>query len=291
MSFKIYVTLQLMPFGVAEGVATAAAIGSQIYNQQSTAKSNLRSRQFAEEWNFRQREWALQDWNMQNEYNSPVEQRKRMIAAGMNPALMYGQGGSSGLSAPVRTSPTESWRPQPHQVDGVGQLAAIYDIIRTQAQTNLVNAQTPKVQSENAKLTAWLKGLETYNSLPIDQSEVDSGQYKSTDVPRNYVAEDMWLKNKKAWTDYVTGFGEAARRDLYSSKNAEVVAEKLLLMAAQRATTEAQKNQILENIDLMKKSGKLKDAEIDANEVLNGAFRGPAARILFGILRKVGILK
>lgn len=34
-------------------------------------------------------------WNMQNEYNSPIAQRQRLIEAGLNPALMYGNGGGS----------------------------------------------------------------------------------------------------------------------------------------------------------------------------------------------------
>lgn len=34
-------------------------------------------------------------WNMQNAYNSPIEQRKRLEQAGLNPALMYGNGGGS----------------------------------------------------------------------------------------------------------------------------------------------------------------------------------------------------
>ena len=31
-------------------------------------------------------------WNMQNEYNTPTKQVERLKAAGLNPALMYGQG-------------------------------------------------------------------------------------------------------------------------------------------------------------------------------------------------------
>ena len=34
-------------------------------------------------------------WNMQNEYNSPIAQRKRLEEAGLNPSLMYGNGGGS----------------------------------------------------------------------------------------------------------------------------------------------------------------------------------------------------
>lgn len=53
-----------------------------------------------------QREWDLEMWNKQNEYNSPAKQMERFKAAGLNPNLMYSQG-SSGLanSAPTSSVP------------------------------------------------------------------------------------------------------------------------------------------------------------------------------------------
>lgn len=47
-------------------------------------------------------------WNMQNAYNSPVQQMQRLKAAGLNPMLVYGSGNvsgnaSSGISAPTYT--------------------------------------------------------------------------------------------------------------------------------------------------------------------------------------------
>ncbi len=50
-----------------------------------------------------QREWDLEMWNKQNEYNSPAKQMERFKAAGLNPNLMYSQG-SSGLASSAPTS-------------------------------------------------------------------------------------------------------------------------------------------------------------------------------------------
>lgn len=60
---------------------------------------------------------ALNDWNRQNEYNSPKAQVARMVEGGLNPNLMYGQGttgnaavisapalGEANYDAPVRES-------------------------------------------------------------------------------------------------------------------------------------------------------------------------------------------
>lgn len=42
----------------------------------------------------------IQNWNMQNEYNSPTNQVKRLRDAGLNPSLVYGNGGGSTGNAP-----------------------------------------------------------------------------------------------------------------------------------------------------------------------------------------------
>jgi hypothetical protein len=41
----------------------------------------------------------IQNWNMQNEYNTPAAQRKRLEEAGLNPAQMYGGGSTSAGNA------------------------------------------------------------------------------------------------------------------------------------------------------------------------------------------------
>ena len=38
------------------------------------------------------RQMAIDMFNMENQYNSPVEQVKRLAAAGVNPAVYFGQG-------------------------------------------------------------------------------------------------------------------------------------------------------------------------------------------------------
>lgn len=41
--------------------------------------------------NAKNRQWALQDWNMQNAYNDPKQQMQRFKEAGLNPNLVYSQ--------------------------------------------------------------------------------------------------------------------------------------------------------------------------------------------------------
>lgn len=53
-----------------------------------------------------QNQYNIDMWNMQNEYNSPMNQMKRFEEAGLNPNLIYGQGSAGNAShSPVQTVP------------------------------------------------------------------------------------------------------------------------------------------------------------------------------------------
>jgi hypothetical protein len=266
----------LDPLAIA---TTAATVGSQVYNTASTGRTNLKQRQFAEEQMFRQREWALQDWNMQNEYNAPVNVRKRMIDAGMNPALMYGSGGSGGISGPVRSTPSAEWRPQAPQID-TGGLSGIYTIMKTIAATNLLDAQTRNNNAQAFTREHYNEGLKRYADPASGLADYD-----------NYYTDKMAMELRQAGQNFLNSIDENQRRELYSAKNAQQVAERIALMQAQKATTEAQRDQIMQNIDNLKKSGQLKQFEIDGNEILNKQFSGPAAQVLFGLLKRFGIVR
>jgi len=63
----------------------------------------------------------LENWNRQNEYNSPSQQMARLEQAGLNPHLMYGKG-DVGNASPVPASklasgPTNRMSPQTSQLD------------------------------------------------------------------------------------------------------------------------------------------------------------------------------
>jgi hypothetical protein len=55
-------------------------------------------------------EWSLEQWNRENEYNLPSNQKSRLLAAGINPALAMQGDGNLGMasSAPTSQSPGSS---------------------------------------------------------------------------------------------------------------------------------------------------------------------------------------
>lgn len=85
---------------VALGVGSAlAGAVSSIFNTNSTNKQNLRIMREQNDWNERM-------WHMNNEYNSPLSQRQRMEAAGLNPNLFDMDSGVSASPAEAASSPT-----------------------------------------------------------------------------------------------------------------------------------------------------------------------------------------
>ena len=72
---------------------------------------NANESELARQYNTAEREaaqeWNLEQWNRENEYNSPVEQMKRMTAAGINPNLAASSI-SGGTASSVTTSGASS---------------------------------------------------------------------------------------------------------------------------------------------------------------------------------------
>lgn len=83
---------------------------------------------------------ALENWNRQNEYNSPKSQMQRYAEAGLNPNLIYGQqntGGTIDLQGASSVN-TESAQRMEH----IGFMSAYQNAQMMKAQTSLIKQQT-----------------------------------------------------------------------------------------------------------------------------------------------------
>lgn len=86
----------------SEGSSLLSSIGNWIIGSQESRKSRKHEKKMAE-YAFNKN---LEMWNLENKYNAPINQMQRLIDAGLNPALMYGQGttGNAG-SGPTMEAP------------------------------------------------------------------------------------------------------------------------------------------------------------------------------------------
>lgn len=78
-----------------------------VLDQASNQASNRRQQRYNQKAFERTKQFYWNQWNANNEYNHPVQQRARLEEAGFNPALMYGQSGSTGMSTMGSTANME----------------------------------------------------------------------------------------------------------------------------------------------------------------------------------------
>lgn len=156
----------------------ASAIGNAV-STNSTNRTNMRINQMNNEFNAAEaekaRQFQLDMWNRENEYNSASSQRSRLEAAGLNPYLMMnggnaGTASSAGSSSPATATPPLSMQRQ----DFSGFSSSLSSALQIANQTKETNAVVQNLQGQKS-----LADAQTNRVL----SEVDWGKlspaYKS----------------------------------------------------------------------------------------------------------------
>ena len=131
-----------------------------------------------------QKDWSKEFWDLQNEYNSPKEQMKRIAEAGLNPHLMYGQGTVGNAQQPAQPSQPKAAGPGNYQrhnfqnpMMGANPFGQYYTFRNLGAQTNNVAEMTKQAAQQTANLA--VDGLNKALDLDI------KGKAKY-DIVRNY---------------------------------------------------------------------------------------------------------
>lgn len=147
------------PISIGLGVAGLATSAG---NSLLQAQSNKKNREWSEHMYERQKADQLAAWGMQNEYNSPTAQMKRLQEAGLNPHLVYGSGAAN-QAAPIKVGDAPAYKNQPVQMDlspAQSVLGQYYDTKMKTAQTNLIETQNTVAIQEAA-----LKQAQTANTM------------------------------------------------------------------------------------------------------------------------------
>ena len=145
------------------------------WNAEQVAKQNA--------WNAQQSQIAyqrqIQMFNMQNDYNSPVNQIARLRAAGVNPNLAYSNGGIQnvgssfpGVSPAMSTEPAQSNSVSPTpNFSSIG--SDFINMLQQGEQNKLLKAQADKVQKEGV-----YQGIENAIKMGSWVDELHSLQHK-----------------------------------------------------------------------------------------------------------------
>lgn len=155
-------------------------------NIASTLLSNEANKSLMRERN----QMAIDQWNRENEYNLPKNQVQRLLAAGLNPALMY-ENGASGLvsatSPDIQAPSVQSPYIDPLTLAQIQNINADTDEKRSRIEqsTNLVEQQIKNfqqtIEESKAKVQTILKSLK---SMDLEQEEKElNNMYFSSVLP------------------------------------------------------------------------------------------------------------
>lgn len=102
-----------------------------------------------------QNEFNLNMWNLQNEYNTPINQMKRYEEAGLNPLLIYNQGNPGNATGhPVSASPKES---------GASALSKVFSTVSAIKSMQAMSAQVDNMKAQNKLINTQATGAAIKN--------------------------------------------------------------------------------------------------------------------------------
>lgn len=227
--------------------------------------NNKRQRKYNEERYNIERQHALQDWQMENAYNSPAAQMQRLKEAGLNPNLVYGNGATA-EGGSVRNTNTHSWNPQAPQTDMSGFQQGFMSYIDAgvkQAQTDNLKVQNTVLEQEailkTAQTLATLAGTDKTKVETSTLSQLQEITVEAAKANLNKLAVDT-----KATSDANTRSNDLHAGNLKEQKSRiENMAANTAATKMQTAKTQSENLNIRKQYNLMIQEGILKNLEID----------------------------
>ena len=241
------------PFSL--GIAAVDTIANPLFAH----LTNVKNRKFARESYKTQRQDALSDWKMQNEYNSPRAQMQRYQEAGLNPHLIYGQSNQGGE---VRSGSMNSANGSAPQSEASRNFLAAYQQRQVGAQTDLTQlAQDNMKADKNLKDAQTIATLKNANLTDVQITKI----LQDMDFAKGMYPIDVALKNQslsKGSQEITLAWRKDFREALTMTGNLKEQAERIATLGIGRKKTQADIDRIAQEIDLMKKDGTLKDFDI-----------------------------
>lgn len=139
-----------MPLSLAGATLASGAIGAG-----ATIGSNLLGNLFSSSAAKQNYKYAVKMWNMQNEYNAPINQVRRLEEAGLNPALMYNNAASGGTASSMTPPQVQYNSPLNGVLDKLGSLLQLKQLA--------ANVEKTKQETKNAEISGY--GQELQNKL------------------------------------------------------------------------------------------------------------------------------
>lgn len=168
---------------ISGGISSLLGSHSSKKSIQVQREENEKNRQHNLKLAHLQNKWNMEMYDKNNEYNSPIEQRKRLQAAGLNPDLMYGGNGQFAIAQPPAMTAGEgshsTVNPAIAPYDAAGVVNSAVDNAVKMAQVGLIKAQTRKTEGEGDIVISDAKIRDALNQ---GQLELQGATIHFTDV-------------------------------------------------------------------------------------------------------------
>lgn len=240
-----------IPAIVAAAGITAAAQGANMYAQ---GKTNQKTRIYNTQMYHMQREHALADWNMANNYNSPQAQMDRFRTAGLNPNLIYGQ---QNEAPATRSSDVKAWNPTAprFEMDGGSILMQHQHIKMQQAQMDSIAVSNQLKEAERLVKMAQISSITQKTAK--DKFDLDL----SSELRNNTIsAAQAGLNKTLADTQFTLNQDE--RNAASNAQTIQESASRILNMRQQNAQSQEEVNRIKRQIQGLTLDNRLKELDI-----------------------------
>lgn len=195
---------------VGAGIAAGATALSQAGQAVATSTKNKKQRRYADKDYSRRLLHQRAQADRDNWYNSPAQQMKRFKEAGLNPNLIYGQGGGGNASSGGAGSvSTQAPNFEALDVKDAGQqiFAGYANVLQQRLQNKLVNAQIGQTNAATQKILGDVD-TSSYNLEQLKKNEhnlslllQDSVQQSTNRTESQWLANDIARDKNNEWRD------------------------------------------------------------------------------------------
>ncbi|AXH75117.1 MAG: DNA pilot protein [Microviridae sp.] len=209
--------------------------------------------------NKKNRQNALDDWNRQNEYNSPAAQMQRYKEAGLSPNLIYGQ---TNTAPPVRSTDMVAPQMDTKNVDfitrsqNINQQKLATDNLAKQAELIDANIALTKANETKANSETNWKNVNTErlrdNIMPYDFDYYSTRSRQNAQNLNNSVVQNEVLSRTVSKIKADTQLTAERKAAVIQTVKNYIATEKLL---GEKFKTEEQQNKFVQQIDSASKVG------------------------------------
>lgn len=236
---------------IVPGLGTAGELLGAV----ASGTANRAQRRYNDRVAWRERIWALEDWNRQNAYNSPAAQMERLKLAGLNPNLVYGHGADATASQMPRGVDSKSYNPDVPKFNLGGPAMMFF-------QAQLMKKEIEKKDAEIA--TGWndaaLRAAQILSTLQgTEASKFDLGQRQRL-ADTAYNTATQHLENMKTENQVLRNRDE--REAAMNAQNLRSAAQAILNMREQVARSQQEREHIKQQIENLKTDKSLRDLEL-----------------------------